>query len=40
MHPPNGAASSDQATITTPSRHGDLLTLTLLMDDPVYLTEP
>jgi hypothetical protein len=37
----NGAASSDQATITTHfRRHGELLTLTLLMDDPVYLTEP
>ena len=37
----NGAASSDQATITTHFlRHGDLLTLALLMDDPVYLTEP
>lgn len=37
----NGAASSDQATITTHfRRHGDLLTLMLIMDDPVYLTEP
>jgi hypothetical protein len=37
----NGAATSDQATITTHfRRHGDLLTLTLFMDDPVYLTEP
>ena len=37
----NGAASSDQATITTHfRRHGDLLTLTLFMVDPVYLTEP
>ena len=37
----NGAASSDQATITTHfMRHGDLLTVALLMDDPVYLTEP
>ena len=37
----NGAASSDQATITTHFiRHGELLTVALLMDDPVYLTEP
>ena len=37
----NGAASSDQATITTHFlRHGDLMTLALEMDDPVYLTEP
>ena len=37
----NGAASSDQATITTHfRRHGDMLTLTLFMEDPVYLTEP
>ena len=37
----NGAASSDQATITTHfRRHGDMLTLTLIMEDPVYLTEP
>lgn len=37
----NGAASSDQASITTTFlRHGDMLTLALVMDDPVYLTEP
>src|ERR1700678_1115359 len=37
----NGAASSDEATITTHfRRHGDMLTLALFMDDPVYLTEP
>lgn len=37
----NGAPSSDQATITTHFlRHGDILTLALFMDDPVYLTEP
>ena len=37
----NGAASSDQATITTHfRRHGEMLTLTLFMEDPVYLTEP
>jgi hypothetical protein len=37
----NGAPNSDQATITIHfRRHGDLLTLTLIMVDPVYLTEP
>jgi hypothetical protein len=37
----NGAASSDQATITTTfMRHGDMLTLALVMEDPTYLTEP
>jgi len=37
----NGAASSDEATIVTHfRRHGDMLTLTLFMIDPVYLTEP
>ncbi len=37
----NGAASSDQATITTTFfRHGDMLTLALVMEDPNYLTEP
>jgi len=37
----NGAPSSDQATITTHFlRHGDMLTLILFMEDPVYLTEP
>jgi len=37
----NGAASSDKATITTTFfRHGDMMTLALVMEDPVYLTEP
>jgi hypothetical protein len=37
----NGAASSDQANITTTFlRHGDMMTLTLVMEDPVFLTEP
>jgi len=37
----NGAASSDQATITTTFfRHGDMLTLALVMEDPIFLTEP
>lgn len=37
----NGAPSSDQATITTHFlRHGDLMTLALFIEDPVYLTEP
>jgi len=37
----NGAASSDQATITyTFIRHGDMLTVASVMEDPVYLTEP
>jgi len=37
----NGAASSDEATITTTfMRHGDMMTLALVMEDPVYLTEP
>ena len=37
----NGAASSDNATITTTFiRHGDMLTLALVMEDPTYLTEP
>jgi len=37
----NGAPSSDEATITTHfRRHGDMLTVALFMDDPVYLTEP
>ena len=37
----NGAASSDQATITyTFIRHGDMLTVAGVMEDPVYLTEP
>jgi hypothetical protein len=37
----NGAPSSDEAVITTHfRRHGDMLTVALFMDDPVYLTEP
>jgi len=37
----NGAPTSDQATMTTTFfRHGDLLTLVLVEEDPVYLTEP
>ena len=37
----NGAASSDQTSITTTFlRHGDMMTLTLVMEDPIYLTEP
>ncbi|HEY1756384.1 MAG TPA: hypothetical protein VGG72_13365 [Bryobacteraceae bacterium] len=37
----NGAPSSDEAVITTHfRRHGDLLTVALFMNDPVYLTEP
>jgi hypothetical protein len=37
----NGAAISDKATMTTHfRRHGDLLTIVAIMDDPVYLTEP
>src|ERR1051326_8170389 len=37
----NGAMTSDQATMITHFiRHGDLLTLTSQMDDPVYLSEP
>lgn len=37
----NGAPISDEATIVTHfRRHGDMLTLTLFMVDPVYLTEP
>ncbi len=37
----NGASSSDEAVITTHfRRHGDLLTVALFMNDPVYLTEP
>src|SRR5256714_14518608 len=37
----NGAASSDQATITTHFiRHDTMMTVALFMDDPVYLTEP
>ena len=37
----NGAAMSDQATMTTTFlRHGDMLTLAVWVEDPVYLTEP
>jgi hypothetical protein len=37
----NGAPSSDRATMTTRFiRHGDLLTVLVVIDDPVYLTEP
>jgi hypothetical protein len=37
----NGAPSSDQTTMTTRFfRHGDLLTVTTRIDDPIYLTDP
>jgi glyoxylase-like metal-dependent hydrolase (beta-lactamase superfamily II) len=37
----NGVPRSDQATLTEHyTRHGDLLTLISVVDDPVYLTEP
>ncbi len=37
----NGVPSSDQATVTEHiTRHGDILSITALIDDPVYLTEP
>jgi len=37
----NGAPSSDQATIEAHFiRHGDILTVLEIIDDPVYLTEP
>jgi hypothetical protein len=37
----NGAPSSDQATMTTHFiRHGDLLTVLEIIEDPIYLTEP
>jgi hypothetical protein len=37
----NGAASSDEASITTHFlRHGDMLTLLLEMNDPAFLSEP
>ena len=37
----NGAPSSDQATMTTHFlRHGDLLTVLVIVEDPIYLTEP
>jgi len=37
----NGVPSSDRATVTEHfMRHDDTLTITALIDDPVYLTEP
>ena len=37
----NGAPSSDEATMTTHFlRHGDLLTVLVVIDDPAYLEEP
>ncbi len=37
----NGAPSSDQATMTAHfMRHGDVLTVSAHIDDPVYLTDP
>jgi hypothetical protein len=37
----NGAPSSDRATMRQfIVRHGDLLTITSMLEDPVYLTEP
>ncbi len=37
----NGAPSSDQATITNHFiRHGDMLTVVGILEDPVYYTEP
>ena len=37
----NGVATSDQTTFTMRiSRHGDTLTITAIIEDPVYLTEP
>jgi hypothetical protein len=37
----NGAPSSDQATMTTRFiRHGDLLTVLIVVEDPIYLSEP
>jgi hypothetical protein len=37
----NGVASSDEAEMTLRFlRHGDLLTLSARIDDPIYLTEP
>ena len=36
-----GAASSDEATMTTRFyRHGDLLTVLAIIEDPIYLAEP
>ncbi len=37
----NGGPISDQATITTHLiRHGDMLTVATMLEDPIYLTEP
>lgn len=37
----NGTPSSDQATMTTRFiRHGDLLTILAVIEDPIYLSEP
>ncbi len=37
----NGVAHSDRATMTEHfMRHGDLLTVVTIVDDPVYLEEP
>lgn len=37
----NGAPSSDMETLTTNFiRHGDLLTVLIRIDDPIYMTEP
>jgi hypothetical protein len=37
----NGAPHSDQATMTTRFfRHGDIMTVTARIDDPMYLTQP
>lgn len=37
----NGPPSSDQATMTSRFyRHGDILTVLTVIDDPIYLTEP
>jgi hypothetical protein len=37
----NGVVASDQTTLTMHfSRHGNTLTVTALIDDPVYLTQP
>jgi hypothetical protein len=37
----NGVASSDQATVTTfYTRNGNVLTITWIVHDPIYLTEP
>ena len=37
----NGPPVSDEATMTTHFyRHGDILTIMMVIDDPVYLTEP